>query len=75
MFAFTTLGDATYLLSVVIFSTDLHFVIQKLPWTAGAAVSLFYDIVVSCCIASAIHIFLITGLVLKPQHLSYVAIL
>ncbi len=47
MFVFVTLGDGTYLLSIILYRTDLLFIVQKLPWSVGSAWSFFVDLVVS----------------------------
>ena len=47
MFFFVTMGDFTYLFSVLLFSVDKVFIIRTLPWILGSGWSLFFDIFVS----------------------------
>ena len=47
MFVFVTMGDFTYLFSVLLFSVEKVFIIRTLPWILGSAWSLFFDIFVS----------------------------
>ena len=47
MFIFVTLGDSTYVLSVLLFSVEKAFIIRTLPWIAGSGWSVIFDVFVS----------------------------
>ena len=48
MSVFITLGDFTYVFSILLFSIDKVFLIRTLPWILGSSWSFFFDVIVSC---------------------------
>ena len=47
MFFFVSMGDGTYLLSLLLFRVDKVFILRTLPWIAGSVWSVFFDVIVS----------------------------
>ena len=47
MSVFITLGDFTYVFSILLFSIDKVFLIRTLPWILGSSWSFFFDVIVS----------------------------
>jgi len=46
MFVFALLGNVTYVMSVLLYSTEKHYVMQNLPWIVGSSGTLFFDVIV-----------------------------